>query len=234
MKTMGSFNHNLKGFTIVELLIVVVVIAILAAITIVGYNGISTSAKKSALQTEVTTAGKKIVNYYNELGSYPDNAWVTSNVNLGQGTSFAYSTSGNTFCFQGVSDSIAMSTGTNIPSTSETLCAAGATPTFGTAATTQVVVNWAATANATGYNVRCSRSTTYAASTGNVSATKTGGSTLTHTFTGLNAGTRYYCNVQPIIGASIGSWSSSGSQTTSTAAAPAAPTVASRQQQAST
>ncbi len=35
------------GFTIVELLIVVVVIAILAAITIVAYNGIQTSAKNS-------------------------------------------------------------------------------------------------------------------------------------------------------------------------------------------
>lgn len=34
-----------KGFTIVELLIVVVVIAILAAITIVAYNGVQTRAR---------------------------------------------------------------------------------------------------------------------------------------------------------------------------------------------
>lgn len=38
-----------KGFTIVELLIVIVVIAILAAITIVAYNGIQNRAKASAL-----------------------------------------------------------------------------------------------------------------------------------------------------------------------------------------
>lgn len=37
-----------SGFTIVELLIVVVVIAILAAITIVAYNGIQNRAKKSS------------------------------------------------------------------------------------------------------------------------------------------------------------------------------------------
>jgi len=38
-----------SGFTIVELLIVVVVIAILAAITIVAYNGIQNRAKSSAV-----------------------------------------------------------------------------------------------------------------------------------------------------------------------------------------
>lgn len=40
-----------KGFTIVELLIVVVVIAILAAITVVSYNGITAQAEDSALKT---------------------------------------------------------------------------------------------------------------------------------------------------------------------------------------
>lgn len=39
-----------KGFTIVELLIVVVVIAILAAITIVAYNGITYRSKVSMVQ----------------------------------------------------------------------------------------------------------------------------------------------------------------------------------------
>ena len=43
-------NSN-SGFTIVELLIVVVVIAILAAITIVSYNGITSNARASAVST---------------------------------------------------------------------------------------------------------------------------------------------------------------------------------------
>jgi prepilin-type N-terminal cleavage/methylation domain-containing protein len=43
-----------RGFTIVELLIVIVVIGILAAITIVAYNGIQSRAQVSALTQELT------------------------------------------------------------------------------------------------------------------------------------------------------------------------------------
>lgn len=48
------------GFTIVELLIVVVVIAILAAITIVSYNGITNRARTAAVQSAASQAAKKI------------------------------------------------------------------------------------------------------------------------------------------------------------------------------
>lgn len=50
-----------NGFTIVELLIVVVVIAILAAITVVAYNGIQNRAKDSVAQNAASQAGKKII-----------------------------------------------------------------------------------------------------------------------------------------------------------------------------
>lgn len=52
-----------RGFTIVELLIVVVVIAILAAITIVAYNGITNRAKNSAASTAAEQAAKKVMTY---------------------------------------------------------------------------------------------------------------------------------------------------------------------------
>ncbi len=53
-------KHKQSGFTIVELLIVVVVIAILAAITIVAYNGIQNRAKDSAALSNAQQVGKKI------------------------------------------------------------------------------------------------------------------------------------------------------------------------------
>lgn len=49
-----------SGFTIVELLIVVVVIAILAAITIVAYNGISSRANDAAITSDADTLRKKV------------------------------------------------------------------------------------------------------------------------------------------------------------------------------
>lgn len=60
-----------SAFTIVELLIVVVVIAILAAITIVAYNGITNQAKESALKSDLTTTAKKAGLVQVETGTYP-------------------------------------------------------------------------------------------------------------------------------------------------------------------
>ncbi len=62
-----------QGFTIVELLIVVVIIAILAAITIVSYNGIQTRANNSAADALVNNVSKKLHAYYTLKGSYPSN-----------------------------------------------------------------------------------------------------------------------------------------------------------------
>jgi prepilin-type N-terminal cleavage/methylation domain-containing protein len=62
-----------KGFTIVELLIVVVVIAILAAITIVSYNGITNRANASAAQSTAASLQKKAELYAADgpTGLYP-------------------------------------------------------------------------------------------------------------------------------------------------------------------
>lgn len=51
---------NRRGFTIVELLIVIVVIAILATITVVAYNGIQDRARQSKINTDLTTIDKAI------------------------------------------------------------------------------------------------------------------------------------------------------------------------------
>lgn len=59
------------GFTIVELLIVVVVIAILAAITIVAYNGIQNQAKNSQMVSAVGTYVKAIQSYNSLNASVP-------------------------------------------------------------------------------------------------------------------------------------------------------------------
>ena len=68
-----------KGFTIVELLIVVVVIAILASITIISYNGIQNRAKTSASLSTVATIRDKAAAWDTLLGSYPNLAQLRTN-----------------------------------------------------------------------------------------------------------------------------------------------------------
>lgn len=62
------------GFTIVELLIVVVVIAILASISIVAYIGIQGRATEAAILSEVSQWKKLFVAYKAVNGSYPSPA----------------------------------------------------------------------------------------------------------------------------------------------------------------
>lgn len=52
-----------KGFTIVELLIVIVVIAILAAVTIVTYNGITQRTNNTAALQDLRTIEKSMLMY---------------------------------------------------------------------------------------------------------------------------------------------------------------------------
>lgn len=69
---MSLRNTNSKsGFTIVELLIVIVVIAILAAITIVSYNGVTARANTTSAKAAASTVIKKIEIYNADKTAYP-------------------------------------------------------------------------------------------------------------------------------------------------------------------
>ena len=57
---MTGITRKTRGFTIVELLIVIVVIAILAAITIVAFNGVQDRAKKSKVDADLSSLIKAI------------------------------------------------------------------------------------------------------------------------------------------------------------------------------
>jgi prepilin-type N-terminal cleavage/methylation domain-containing protein len=69
-----STKDNRRGFTIVELLIVIVVIGILAAITIVAYNGIQQRARNSQVVAGVNAYAKALMSYSTINSTYPANS----------------------------------------------------------------------------------------------------------------------------------------------------------------
>jgi uncharacterized protein (TIGR02145 family)/prepilin-type N-terminal cleavage/methylation domain-containing protein len=62
---------NYGGFTIVELLVVIVIIGILATLTIVSYTGISNKASVSSLQSDLSNSLKRLKMYQIEYDSFP-------------------------------------------------------------------------------------------------------------------------------------------------------------------
>lgn len=70
--SIGNTHKKLNGFTIVELLIAIVVIGILAAISIVAYNGIQNRASMTKKEVAKSNVEKALELYKVDNGSYPE------------------------------------------------------------------------------------------------------------------------------------------------------------------
>ena len=98
MKWVGRRN----GFTIIELLVVVVVVGILAALTIVSYNVVQQNARDKTAQTYADQVARKLASYATDHGGqFPANL-ADIEVSDGAGVSYQYSVNNNvtprTYC----------------------------------------------------------------------------------------------------------------------------------------
>lgn len=75
-----------SGFTLVELLIVIVVIGILATLVITTYSGIQQKARNTKRQTDINALQGQLEAYFAQNGDYPtqanmqDRTWIQSNL----------------------------------------------------------------------------------------------------------------------------------------------------------
>jgi prepilin-type N-terminal cleavage/methylation domain-containing protein len=64
-------KYSQKGFTIVELLIVIVVIGILAALVLNTFSGAQKRARDTERQGDINALATQLEVYYNDKGAYP-------------------------------------------------------------------------------------------------------------------------------------------------------------------
>lgn len=83
---MISLKKNKRGFTIVELLIVIVVIGILALLVITTYSGITQKARDAERKTDINALQSQLEAYYATNNKYPtlanfnDSTWRSTNL----------------------------------------------------------------------------------------------------------------------------------------------------------
>jgi prepilin-type N-terminal cleavage/methylation domain-containing protein len=83
---MISLKRRQTGFTIVELLIVIVVIGILAALVLNSFQGVQARARDTERRTDVNAVATQLEVYYNDKNGYPtgtdvsNTTWQTANL----------------------------------------------------------------------------------------------------------------------------------------------------------
>ena len=115
-----SVQTDRRGFTIVELLIVIVIIGILAAITIVAFNGVQQQARVAVLQSDLKNAPDQLELDNIQNGTYPAS---TAAANGGQGLKaspgttwqYTYTSAGNTYCITGANSGVSYFSSTANP-----------------------------------------------------------------------------------------------------------------------
>ena len=97
LKNKHKHKHKQSGFTIVELLVVIAVIGILAALITVGYGAIRISAAGSVLKSDARNARVDLENYKTINNVYP-HPQISDSLVFSDGVDVEYDSDGTTYC----------------------------------------------------------------------------------------------------------------------------------------
>ena len=92
-----SKGYLQKGFTIIELTVIIVVIGILASIVLVGGSGYLQRSSETNAKTSLIAARHSLEQEFEKNGEYPED--IPSNVSIPSG--FIYDSNGADFCISG-------------------------------------------------------------------------------------------------------------------------------------
>lgn len=148
-------KQTIKGFTIVELLIVIVVIGILAAITIVAYNGIQNRALVTRVSTDLSGAAKQLAVHEVDAGNYPATLAATNSnqgIKASTGTTYQYTSNGSTYCLTATNGAISYKLSNTDMTPTVGGCAGHGVG--GVAAVTNLATNPSVETNGTGWSER--------------------------------------------------------------------------------
>lgn len=90
-----------SGFTLVELMVVIIVIGILVAISIVSYNGAQQKAHKVALMSDLENSASEIELYMRNNSAYPTTLPTTIQASSGNVLQMTNTGSTKTYCING-------------------------------------------------------------------------------------------------------------------------------------
>ncbi len=132
-RLVATAEYHTDGFTIVELLVVIVIIAILAAISVVAYTGIQNRAIITTLKSDLSQAAKQLAIAHATDGVYPVGSVPPSLLHASPTNTFQYTSDGTDYCLTITSTRSAAAAYriTNSGSTEEGVCSGHTGPTTG-------------------------------------------------------------------------------------------------------
>lgn len=93
-----SVNQKIKGFTLIEIIVVVFIIGLLSGIIMVGYNNYRSNAAVAQIKSDLSGASTVMENARNFNNSYPSSVPSTFDPSSGVTLSGGGSTDGKTYC----------------------------------------------------------------------------------------------------------------------------------------